>query len=143
MPSPFRSREKGFWQFMTDGECIGRGTTREVYVFRYDPKYVIKYEHNLGTFCNINEWNTWDRGGNDIRNWLAPCESISDCGRYLIQRRTEPCEAKDLPRLVPSFLTDKGLPNFGWFDKRIVCHDYGHTIINHSMRMIKADWWLR
>lgn len=141
--SPFRNRADGFWQFMTDDTLIGRGTTREVYSFLFDPRYVVKYEHSVGTFCNVNEFRTWEYSGGDMQKWLAPCIALSPCSRYLIQARTTPCKAEDLPRLVPAFFTDKGLPNFGWYEDRIVCHDYGYTIPNYSMRMIKANWWLR
>lgn len=45
---------------------------------------------------------------------------------------------------MPIFFTDFKYLNYGFYDGRIVCHDYGTSLIfEHGMtkRTKKAEWW--
>lgn len=125
------------------GELIGEGAYRKVFDCPFDPTIVIKVENaEFSGFHNALEWRTWDeciywKPGN---RWLAPCVRISPNGRILIQRKTEPIRPKDLPAMLPSFLRDVKPGNFGWYDGRIVCHDYAFTGSVLPIKMKKADW---
>lgn len=126
------------------GEKIGEGKGREVWTYAFDDKYVIKFETHKHSFQNVTEWKLWNDAHPcfpEARNWLAPCYRISECGRVLMQERTTP--AVKFPRKVPAFLTDLKRDNFGMFEGRFVCHDYGyHLMCNEglSTKMKKAKW---
>ena len=66
--------------------------------------------------------------------------ALSGYGRVLLQKRVEPLQKGQLPERVPSFLSDLKLSNFGMFEGRIVCCDYGLLTWSPAMRMRKANW---
>ena len=128
------------------GKVLGSGAYRTVYEWLPDPTLVAKVEVGAGSFGNVEEWHTWIRVQDvpSVARWFAPAVQISDCGTILLMRRTMPASIKDLPEKCPSFLADRKVGNFGRFDGRIVCHDYGaHLLLEKGMRvrLVKADWW--
>ncbi len=117
------------------GDFIGQGATRYVYELKNQKAldgYVIKIEstEDRSLFQNQIEWSVWDQiGSYGVGQWLAPCLAISKTGRYLIQRRTTPIYANQLPAKVPAFLSDLQANNWGLMDGRVVCHDYGYSVL--------------
>lgn len=131
---------------MLCGKFLGEGCFREVFEFRLDPEYVIKFETRGECFANATEWQIWNRvceWDSDDKNWFAPCWAISPRGDWLIQKRTKPVATKDLPERVPNCFTDLKDDNWGWLEDRVVCHDYScHLMVEKAMngRLKKADW---
>lgn len=125
------------------GEKLGSGIARCVYECNLDETLVIKVEMRSQNFQNVLEWENWRCWGEvkDIGIWLAPCVDISPCGTVLLQKRTKPVEQAELPEMLPRFLTDTKVGNFGKYDGRIVCHDYAHIITTAQSRTRKAEWW--
>ena len=128
------------------GEQIGGGAARRVYAHGMDKDLVIKVEIAKNSFQNALEWSAWhDLKDTKLGKWLAPCEHISDWGVALIQRRTQPIRADELPNLIPNVFTDLKVRNWGMLNGRIVCHDYGmlmcHERAASASRMHKAEWW--
>jgi len=124
------------------GDFIASGYYRDVFEYRLGTGYVLKVEHRPGTFQNVAEWLVWDRVQDaDVARWLAPCENISGCGRYLTMVRTIPLRPRDkLPAQLPIFLADVQRSNFGWLDGRIVCHDYGILRWELPQRLRRVKW---
>lgn len=134
-------------KWMLCGELIGRGSARETYHCRANDQYVIKIETRGGSFQNVAEWDIWNwlDGSNPMAKWLAPCQYISPCGLILMQRKVEPVRRAELPKRLPEFLTDLKPENFGMFDGRLVCCDYGtvgSALRRTSTRLVKAEWHL-
>ena len=124
------------------GARIGVGQGREVYECVRDKSLVLNVETGSGSFQNVHEWKfwtDWERCA-DIRRWLAPCVEISPTGICLLQRRTVPVTARDLPKRLPRFLTDLKPSNFGWLDGRVVCHGYAITNAFAETGLRKAKW---
>ncbi|WP_373379902.1 hypothetical protein [Cupriavidus nantongensis] len=125
------------------GDRIGYGMSRSVFSSRLLPDCVVKVEEDAGRFQNVVEWETWQRvQGTDFEKWFAPCRWISPNGCVLVMARTTP--AVDFPEKMPVFLCDFKRTNYGLYDGRLVCHDYGTSLIfEHGMskRMRKAEWW--
>lgn len=111
-------------------EQIGKGADRDVYTFSYDPTLVVKIDIG-GRFANCKEWDVWTHFSKqrpDIAKFLAPCYSISSCGRVLLQYRTQPLD-KEISLDIPSFMWDNRSCNWGLLNGNIVCHDYSnHTL---------------
>lgn len=135
---------------MLCGKLLGEGIHRQVYECKLRPDLVVKveYQTDYREFANIREQRFWDdnQHAKAISQWLAPCEYLSPDGRILLQKRVRPIDPvvlkNDLlPKLLPAFLTDRKIQNFGWIESRIVCCDYATTIENPSLRMTKAEWW--
>jgi len=129
---------------MLCGKELGSGISRTVFVCRLDPTWVVKIDSKNGRDQNNKEWMIWDEVNSKpkLRKWFAPCEYISNSGRILIQKRTEPVRLSDVPKKLPSFLMDQKLENYGMLDGQFVCHDYGSTVLTHgwSSRMRKHDF---
>lgn len=129
---------------LLQGDPVAFGSTREVYLCKINPAWVVKVE-DPAQFQNAIEWLTWQQ----IRTtpharWFAPCLHISPGGRVLIQARTTPAEHGRYPREVPAFFDDTKRSNFGLLDGRIVCHDYGVThLVKRGLtsRLVAAKWW--
>lgn len=125
------------------GDLVGHGMSRKTFSSRVVPDCVIKVEEEGGMFQNVVEWETWNRvRDTPIEKWFAPCRWISPSGSVLIMDRTVP--AANYPDKMPAFLNDFKRTNFGLFNNRLVCHDYGHNMLfEHGMtkRMKKADWY--
>lgn len=126
-------------------EVIGRGMSREVYDSKVLPGFVVKTEQTAGCFQNIIEWETWQRvKDTPMRIWFAPCEWISPTGAVLVMRRTERPTLKQFPKKLPVCFTDTKRTNYGLYEGRVVCHDYGTSLIfEHGMskRMRNVNWW--
>lgn len=126
------------------GELLGRGQYREVFEWLPNKALVLKVENGAKCFSNVLEHEVWERiKGTEHAKWFAPVVDISDTGAVLLQTRTQPVLARELPTHVPAFFTDLKPANWGRLGKRIVCHDYGvHLMLEVGMtkRMRKADW---
>lgn len=120
------------------GKLLGQGQYRDVFEYR-DPTQVIKLENRAKSFCNITEHELWHASaGTRLRRWLAPCIDISANGAWLIQRRTTPLPSGKLPDRVPSVLADLKPDNWGLFEGRVVCHDYGNNrTLDLALRRMK------
>lgn len=127
-------------------EMLGEGISRKVFVYRLQPERVVKLEY-ASRFQNVLEWEIWCcvSDHKELAKWFAPCFEISGLGQWLIQARTHPIEKVDLPKKVPTVFTDLKPENWGWFEGRPVCHDYGTAmcrLLNASSgRLRKADWY--
>lgn len=134
-----------FVQAMT-GDHLGYGMSRHVYAHPQNPDMVIKVEFTANTFQNILEWKTWDALSHTKHSkWLAPCISISSSGQVLLQKRTTPLVDGKEPKRLPAWLADTKRVNYGLFDGRVVCHDYGtNLLLNHGVfkaPMVEVRWW--
>lgn len=131
---------------MVTGRHLGGGTTRDVFEYSLDDSMVIKYETNARSFANVMEWEAWQKLTYDreLSKWLAPCHHISPCGSILIQSKTEPLPRDKYPKKIPKLFHDTKYQNWGWWKRRIVCHDYaliGTFDGGNLARMVNADWW--
>lgn len=124
---------------------IGSGMSRDTYSSLLLPDCVVKVEDCARIFQNVLEWEIWQEVKNTkYSKWFAPCEFISPNGSILIQKKTEPMPLKKLPEKMPSFFCDFKKGNYGWFENRVVCHDYGLAyILNKGLnnRLKKVEWW--
>jgi len=123
---------------------LGKGLSRDVFVYRLDPKYVIKFEQP-GYYQNITEFMAYKKlMKTPAGKWLAPCQWISDNGHILMQTRTEPLGWEERPKKMPRFFCDFKITNYGTYQGRVVCHDYGtnnFTLHGSKCVMRKASWW--
>ncbi len=128
------------------GKWLGGGIGRGVYVLGIDESVVIKVETANHSFQNIMEWEVWEAlelDETDAMDWFAPCHYISPCGTILIQARTKPMDKSQAPKKLPSYFTDVKYQNFGWYDGRIVAHDYGYhnfVSLGSKCKLRRADW---
>lgn len=131
------------------GRLIGRGISRKVFECRLRPEFVVKVEiienDEARNFANVIEDKFYSDNEHykPVAKWLAPIEFLSPDGRLMLQRRVQPInpdQIKDLPRLIPSFLTDVKTDNFGWFEGRLVSVDCAFSFSNPSTRLKKANW---
>lgn len=124
---------------------IGYGISRQVFSSRLMPQSVVKVEQDAARFQNVMEYQIWQSvKETDFAKWFAPCEFISANGSVLVQARTEPVPRNQFPKQMPVFLTDFKRANYGLYDGRVVCHDYGTALLfeyGMSKRMKKAEWW--
>lgn len=144
--------DREFFRFMC-GEYLGGGMSRRVFRFNHDESKVVKVElPHEGSFQNVLEYEVWSvvhqrmTYGNDSwhADWFAPCYSISHNGRFLIQDYAEPLDKADLPSKVPTYFTDLKRQNWGKIDGRVVCVDYGVSVMLQTglvKRLRKAEWW--
>lgn len=118
------------------GERIGKGSFRHVYKLKGDTSKVLKVEYCDNVFSNIHEWQVWQQvRDTPIEKFFAPCYDIDTMGVALIQARTVPFENnadfEDAVRAsgdkIPAFMDDVHFGNWGTFEGRPVCHDYGFT----------------
>lgn len=116
------------------GEYLGGGISRDVFVFNFDPKWVVKVENDDADGDNWAEWRVWQSVAFTIdgtKDWFADCGWICSTGRVMLQRRTKPLETKvekHYPDKIPGWFTDIKEDNFGWIGKQLVCHDYTSCI---------------
>lgn len=127
------------------GHKMGAGATRNVYACHTSPDCVIKVESASQSFDNIHEWTVWNQvKDTKYAKWFAPCVSISPTGSVLLMKKTEQPRSNELPAKMPAFFWDFALWNFGWYDGRLVCHDYGsiQELLKHGLtsRMKPANW---
>lgn len=118
------------------GNYLGEGFRRIVYDHIDDPTVVVKFLKNLKDDHNRIEFENWEKmKGTDRGLWLAPCISLSEDGRYLIQKKVEVLDGA--PENIPDWIKVLGDYSFGgnkskhWgkFDGRIVLIDYGDKIL--------------
>lgn len=130
---------------MCIGRKLGTGMSRDVYEFGPDPSVVIKFETNTGSFQNIVEWEAWHSiKKTKIAKWFCPILRISDNGKVMLMKKTEPMGWNERPAKMPKFFTDLKIQNFGWLDGQLVAHDYGINFLiekGTGGRLVKADWW--
>jgi hypothetical protein len=138
---------------MVCGRVLGEGQNRTVYEHKFDSSVVIKMDTGDGRwFQNVAEWLVWDAVKDTAHaKWFAPCVTISECGKVLVQRRT--VRAINHPEQVPAYMCDLKINNFGILvprantdeEERFVCHDYGLLTrmlrTGASKRMTNAQWW--
>lgn len=129
------------------GNLLGEGIGRKVYECKIDKSLVVKLEES--GFQNVKEWEIWQEVKNytgklrHIKDSFAPCEYISPCGIFLFQKKTEKATRNMYPEKMPSYLLDRKYSNFGLYEGRLVCHDYGmQSLCNgYKLKMVNADWW--
>tara|TARA_R110000796_G_scaffold117736_1_gene230791 strand:- start:27101 stop:27565 length:465 start_codon:yes stop_codon:yes gene_type:complete len=127
---------------MICGDLLGQGLGREVYACAIEPTVVIKFETRARSFQNVLESECWDQVCHTaLAKWFAPVINISACGTVLLMRRTMAPRPGELPDKVPSLFTDMKTENWGMLDGRPVCHDYGVTISNFSMKKTRKAIW--
>ena len=136
-------RKWRFWSFTTKktmiehcGAYIGEGLRRIVYQDKTNPNYVIKFlkkledPHNKIEFWNWENWKYDERG-----KWFAPCHSISEDGRFLVQVKVELLD--NPPEQIPEWIKvlrdyevggNKSRPR-GIYNSHPVLVDYGDQIL--------------
>lgn len=123
---------------------VATGSARTVYNSELNQDWIIKIEDRAGSFQNVIEWQTWNRVNNTKwSRWFAPCYYISPCGAILIMARTTEPQLKDYPTMMPVYLSDLKYSNYGMFEGKLVCHDYGTNLLSEygkTNKMRKADW---
>lgn len=131
------------------GANINVGTYRSVYNCSLDPRYVVKVERPVDksfNFNNVTEFDIWSNikaNHKEYAKFLAPCSRISGCGRLLLMEKTMPVKAEELPKMIPYFLCDTKLINWGKLGRRVVCHDYGNHRFYSAIqknKLVKAVW---
>ena len=127
------------------GDLLGTGVARQVYRCAFDSSLVVKIETTSRSFQNVLEWEAWDAVRlTKYKDWFAPCVSISPCGTVLLQKYTRDLEPDEVPKDVPNFFCDLKVDNWGFYEGRPVCRDYGRTLLMDkglSSKMKKADFW--
>lgn len=124
----------------------GTGMSRWVYTSEVFPDIVIKIERRGKVFQNIVEYETWTHVEHTwAAQFFAPVVDISDCGRFLVMKRTKPVTMKTLRKTtrVPVFLSDLKRTNYGLYKGRLVCHDYGTNLLRTyglGVKFKKAGW---
>lgn len=127
------------------GKLLGEGTYRKVFEMRLDPSMVVKRDSGAN-WSNISEWQLYSElHDTPIGKWMAPCWHISPMGLWLVQARTTPILFSDLPKEVPAIFADTKQANWGWFEGRAVCHDYGnhmaYRLSNKPGARMKTPTW--
>lgn len=126
------------------GDHIATGAFREVFYYRPDHNFVIKFELNEQSFDNSTEWRIWNYfAKKPLGKWLAPCVEISPCGVILIQRHCADVVGPELPAEVPHLFTDLKPSNWGLYKKRVVCRDYANLRLMEQSdvkKMRPANW---
>lgn len=135
---------KDFFQTLTS-QKLGEGAHRTVYKLTLNPDLVVKLEDKAFHFSNVYEWDVWNRVRHTkLAKWFAPCEHISPCGTVLIQKLAKDIEDLSLlPKEIPVFFTDVAPRNFGIYEGRVVCRDYGLNLLMErgmTNRLKTAEW---
>lgn len=128
------------------GRHLGSGVYRKTFLSEVNKEQVVKIETESGHFCNVTEWDIWEnlKEHKVLSRWMAPVRYISPNGAILIQDRTYPVHVSQMPEKIPRLFCDTKIQNWGWYEGRIVCHDYGnHRLYNggNIAQLVKADWW--
>lgn len=129
--------------FMCLGPKIGSGDTRDVFEFGLNDDWVIKVEEG-NTHNNVLEFELWHDAklSNDgLKDWLAPCRALSNCGKFLLMDKTTP--VLRYPEKMPRCLNDTHTANFGMIGDKFVCHDYANMRLlsdPQRMREKKTKW---
>jgi hypothetical protein len=118
------------------GKQIGSGASRRVYELNHREDAVIKVEYTGRTFHNQTEWAIWQSVKDTaLSDWFVKCLDIDSVGNVLLQAKTKPFECnadfrEALRRtrggVLPKFFDDIHYGNFGLYNDRVACHDYGY-----------------
>lgn len=134
-----------FFNF-TCGELLGSGTSRFVFEYRPDKKYVVKIDCS-NVMSNNMEWQIWHEIQfiDKLQIWFAPVTSMSTSGRVMLQRRCKTGIPYNQYHLkIPDFFTDLKYENWGMLNGKMVCFDYASTkFLDLSMnyKLVSAKWW--
>lgn len=120
-------------------------SNRSVYNCRIDPTMVVKVENKPDQFQNIIEQQTWlaVRDDPEFAKWFAPVHHLSTNGKILLMSKVEPIRKSERPKKMPNFLTDFRTSNYGMFEGRVVCCDYGMTATRFNQlptNLVKVEW---
>lgn len=120
---------------MIAGTSLGAGTHRHIFNHATDPNLIVKIENGYQSFSNIHEWEVWNRiKDTNLAKWFVPCVALSGAGTVLIMKRAKPLTPKQVPKKVPAFFTDLKEENWGWYQGRPACLDYGnHLLLEKGM----------
>ncbi len=127
------------------GDVIGRGQYRTVYEHHLRTECVIKHD-NRGNYSNVLEFTLWKEvEGTPLEKWFAPVYWLSPGGIWLVQAKTEPLRAGELPKRVPAIFADLKAANWGWLNGRPVCHDFGNSqtynlALAAAGNLLRAEW---
>lgn len=139
-----REIQEEFNGFML-GDYIGGGEHRAVYESSWQPQeFVIKVERpsDKAAFCNVIEHHVWNHlCESPYADFLAPCCGISRQGSILVQKRAQPIQPHDIPKVVPHFFSDVHDRNWGLYEGRPVLFDYG--FLWGLMKSIKEEKKMR
>lgn len=129
---------------MVVGRYDGYGTYRAIFDHANDASLIVKVENQSQCFSNVAEWQVWESvRDTKLARWFAPCVEISPRGIVLIAKRCKPITREQLPDKVPAFFTDLKVENWGLYEGRPVCLDYGcHLMLEHGMtsKLRTARW---
>ena len=134
------------------GRHVGSGSSRSVYEFGLEKKYVVKIQRqddpSVRNFENIHEFDTYFNllhHHPKLAAFLAPATNISSCGRILMMYQTKPIKDKQkMPKVIPAFLTDTKIQNWGTLPNgKVVCHDYANTTVLSKVntKLVQPKWW--
>lgn len=126
------------------GDLLGEGISRKVYDCRIIPDAVVKVEKSNYSFTNIREYEAWGVVGNHkvLGKMFAPVLHISPDGKMLIMGKTT--QAYSFPDKLPVCMQDTKSANYGMYNGRFVCHDYGVNGLMEfglSTRLRKVTWY--
>ena len=126
------------------GKWLGSGVYRDVYACAFDKSLVVKIAKEGGREINLIEnriW--WEIMQTPIEKWFAPVISCSDAGKYLLQKRVESLPKNQYPKEIPAFFTDTKYSNFGMFEGKFVCCDFGSFNMwrGIKLKLKKVEWW--
>jgi hypothetical protein len=130
------------------GKALGSGVARQVWVSSLDETLVVKVQDPSSGLQNLLEWETYLAcKETKWAKYLTPCIGISPCGLILVQKRIEPLNKKFESHKLPNFLTDFKRSNYGMFEDRVVCCDYGTNQLidmgakGKQIKLITPEWW--
>lgn len=133
------------------GRFVGAGSSRSVYEFALDKKFVVKIQRqddDVRQFQNVHEFDMYfnlSKQHPKLAAFLAPATNISSCGRILMMHQTTPIKDKQkMPVVIPAFLADTKIQNWGVLPSgKVVCHDYAnsHIFSKINNKMVKPKWW--
>lgn len=118
------------------GDYLGEGFRRITYNHIDDESLVIKFLKNIKDDHNRIEFENWENMKNTERGkWLAPCISLSEDNRFLIQKKVKVLD--EAPENIPEWIKVLGDYEFGgnkskhWgiYEGRIVLIDYGDKVL--------------
>lgn len=112
---------------------IGDGCSRTAYAHPLCPGVVFKEPHYYGCEHNANEvrlWNFAKKFPTLLEPWLAPIVGhfVDNKKDILVMRRTSgeiaPYGPDFMSTTLPRWVNDFHHRNVGYYDGRVVCHDY-------------------
>lgn len=127
------------------GKEIGRGQYRTVYQHQLEPDKVVKHD-TCANWSNVHEWQLYcELQDLPLGKWLAPVYWLSPRGIWMIQAKTTPIEIGKFPKKVPAIFADLKPSNWGMFEGRPVCHDFGnsrvYTLAREAGKVMQPVTW--